>query len=71
MALKVFPKRLAAIGAHVTEAPKSPAELMHIYFGGPIFTIQFEMDGHRGQLFNRLEGSEKSGYWEELICTYQ
>jgi hypothetical protein len=69
---KVLPERLSKIGARVTKAPRTSKDFVYPYIGGPLFVIQFEKDGHRGTLFNRVHTSSKTGgNWEELILAYQ
>ncbi len=72
MGMKVFPERLSSIGARVTKAPKSSQDFIHLVIGGPLFTIEFEKDGHQGKIFNRVHTSEKANEnWEELILAYR
>jgi len=52
MAIKIFPERLVKIGARVTKAPRSPEHLIYLMIGGPLFNIEFELEGHRGKIFN-------------------
>jgi hypothetical protein len=71
MALKEFPERLSRIGARVTKAPRSSNDLIYLYYGGPIFDIEFEKDGHVGKLFNRVaDPKDAGGAREWLILAY-
>src|SRR5208282_4909459 len=60
MALKTFPERLTKIGAHITRAPKTAADLMRLIIGGPLFSIEFEIGGHSGRLFNRVADPQEA-----------
>jgi len=71
IALNVLPERLAKIGAHVTKAPQSSKDLVYLYYGGPLFNIEFEKDGHIGKIFNRVADPKATGGAAEwLILTY-
>jgi hypothetical protein len=52
LALTIFPSRLQAAGARNIRAPKSPQELIALFVGGPLFTIQFEYGGREAFIFN-------------------
>ncbi|MGC2333246.1 MAG: hypothetical protein WA581_17465 [Candidatus Acidiferrales bacterium] len=73
LALKILPGRISAIGGQILRAPLSNRDLMYPYFGVPLFTISFKMDGHEGKLFNRPAPSpanNKDGQ-ELLVLTYK
>ncbi len=72
LGMKVLPERLSKMGAQVTKAPQSPKDFMYPFVGGPLFVIEFEKDGHRGTMFNRVHTSSKPGeQWEELVVVYR
>ncbi|MGH9890559.1 MAG: hypothetical protein ACREA0_00950 [bacterium] len=72
MALRVFPERLASIGARITKAPHSSKDLVYLIIGGPLFRIEFEKDGHRATIFNRMRTSDNpQEVYEELILTFR
>jgi len=54
LGVKLLPKRLARIGAKVTKAPHNYEDFIYLYFGKPLFMIEFEKDGHHGWIFNRV-----------------
>jgi hypothetical protein len=69
---KIFPERLATLGAHVTKAPHSSKDFIYPFIGGPLFLIEFEKDGHHGTMFNRVHTSVKpEEQWEEVIVAYR
>jgi hypothetical protein len=45
----------------VVKAPRSDRELLYATMGGPYFQIEFEEDGHKGTIFNRLAHDEVEG----------
>jgi hypothetical protein len=65
LALETLPATFRALGLRVTAAPNSPADLISLFYGGPLFTIQFEDGGYTGYVFNmlcpQLMASEKGG----------
>jgi hypothetical protein len=68
----ILPNRLKGIGAKIIRAPKSPGDFVDIYVGGPLFTIEFEQDGHKGLIRNDshiLEKMEDS--WYELMVIWE
>jgi hypothetical protein len=72
LAIRVLPERLAKIGARVTKAPQSEDQLLYPFIGGPMFLIEFELNGHQGKIFNRVGGSAGGKEtWEELILAFK
>ena len=59
LGIEEMPDRLRKMGAHVVKAPKTSNDLTYAFLGGPFFMIEFEKDGHKGTIFNRLA---KSGF---------
>jgi hypothetical protein len=65
LALSVLPSRLSATGATLLKSPRSPAELMTLIVGGPLFRIEFDWEGQRGIIYNRLGSVDERS--EELL----
>jgi hypothetical protein len=54
LALSELPTRLQRQGIQITQAPRSPKDLMFPYLGGPIFTIRFKDGKHSGFIFSQV-----------------
>ncbi len=68
----IIPDRLKAIGANIIRAPKSPGDFVDIYVGGPLFTIEFELNGHRGIIRNDSHiMARRQESWYELFVVWQ
>lgn len=54
LALETLPATMRSLGLHVTAAPKSPADMIYLFVGGPLFTIQVKDGDHTAYIFNVL-----------------
>ena len=72
LAMSILPMRLREAGAIITQAPRSTSDFMHLFIGGPLFSIKFEHGTHHGLIFNKVHASSQyEGNWEELIVILQ
>lgn len=70
LALTTLPAKLKAAGSRVIAGPNSAGDLMFLVYGGPLFKVQFENNGRKGFIFNRLcpqlmQAEKGSGQWVE------
>jgi hypothetical protein len=70
LALVTLPANFRGLGIDITTAPKTPGDLMALFYGGPLFKIQFEDNGRSGVAFNRLcpqlmDAEKGGGQWVE------
>ena len=72
LGMTILPDRLRQVGAKMIRIPKSPGEFTTLYLGGPLFTIEFELKGHHGMIFNSANTSEvASENWDELFVIWE
>jgi hypothetical protein len=50
-----LPNRLRSVGITVTQAPASSKDLIHLFIGGPLFTIRIREGVHEGMIYNQLD----------------
>jgi len=69
--------RLRGVGARLLKAPASPADLVHLVVGGPLFSIEFQLQGRQGRLFNALDPEilqkaelGREWHFEDLVLTF-
>jgi hypothetical protein len=60
LALRDFPNMIESMGFKILKAPKSANELLYLYFGGPLFYIEFSDGSREFALFNQLVTSPHS-----------
>ena len=74
LGIRTLPDRLRRLGMRVLRAPQSTKDMMGLYLGGPLFSIDFEDHGHFGQIFNQLDPklSNESSKWaaEDFVLVY-
>ncbi|MGA9671015.1 MAG: hypothetical protein WBQ94_17530 [Terracidiphilus sp.] len=67
----ILPHRLREIGATVDSYPASSNEMTTTFFGGPLFLIEFHLDGHKGSAFNYVRQDPAGGLADlGLVVSY-
>jgi hypothetical protein len=71
MGLQDLPRKLSEKGFKIVGAPKSSSDLMHLFYGGPLFRIKFSDGNYVGLVFNSLHMNLKDGWTEhDYILVY-
>lgn len=60
LALRDFPNLIESMGFKILKAPKSANELLYLYLGGPLFSIEFSDGSREFVLFNQFITSSHS-----------
>jgi hypothetical protein len=62
LALHDLPDRITQMGFKIINAPKSNSGLLYLYYGGPIFRIEFADGNREFTVFNQLNTSHSNAW---------
>jgi len=62
LALRDLPERLSKMGFKIIWAPKSTSDMLHLYYGGPIFHIKFSARDQEFLIFNQVHMMDIEGW---------